>query len=68
MKQANNGLTPRPDIQNAPIHAPIHAPANTTPRFDTALPDLNLSAGADVFDGTGHARGGHGIFGEPKVC
>ena len=64
MKQANNGQTPRPEIQNAPPQTVV----KTAPQFEPALPNLNLSSGADGLDQAIHARGGHGIFGEPKVC
>ena len=74
MKLANNGQTPRPDYQTAPT-APVVAAAGglsqpgaaptLTPRTAGEL-NLNLSGGGSVL-GDGHARGGNGIFGEPKV-
>lgn len=63
MKNSNNGLTPRPDFQNAPTQAA--APVSNAPMF--SLPDLSLPELSTKID-TGHGRGGHGIFGEPKVC
>ena len=74
MKLANTGQTPRPDYQTAPT-APVVAAAGglsqpraaptLTPRTAGEL-NLNLSGGGGVL-GDGHARGGNGIFGEPKV-
>ncbi|XP_067934843.1 centrosome and spindle pole-associated protein 1-like [Watersipora subatra] len=63
MKQANTGQTPRPNVQAAPVPAPVQA----APQFDPTLPNLNSSYGADGLDSVGYARGGHGIFGEPKT-
>lgn len=63
MKQANDGQTPRPDIQQ-PLTQPV---VKTVPQYEPLL-NLNLSNGAEALDNAVHARGGNGIFGEPKVC
>lgn len=65
MKLANTGQTPRPGYQAAPNQTAVAAApaAATTPR--AAELNLNLSGGAGALEG--HARGGNGIFGEPKV-
>lgn len=64
MKQSNNGQTPRPDVQAPPAQTAVMAPSH----FEAPpLLNLNLSNGTEAMDNAMHARGGNGIFGEPKV-
>lgn len=76
MKLANNGQTPRPDYQ-APSAPQVPVAAAAAPQTGGGLAamtprtagDLNLNlSGSGNTLGDGHARGGNGIFGEPKVC